>query len=1649
REENLYGNSVEYFYKEEADSNERLLVAILVGGDKAIRFRYTARTTNIATTYLMPDTPRKVGHLLDEITVLDGCVPVQTAGSARNEVSTSFAACANATVTDRIRIAYADPNERYTGRYVMSSWQHESGDGSVTYPPVRFEYNGDDRASYDERVNATDVNPSTSTVLTRVDEDGTAEDGFRVPDGFTLGSSAANGAPFQMFTDFNADGLPDWVFTHKARETEYWPNPASVDDEHKIYVKLRNTEGGFHTARSYDDPLADHAVWLWKGTWHTEGPTGSYCTDTSGVLAPVRRDDDLDTFYYDGDNNTVVCSSLTHDNAELDPASCSDADFGAAATWQGVEDTGIGIDMKPWIRVKRDPDSPTGIERTLNHDQSGCHYMTFGYSEPQPAIFESFSMTVPCSRFGGIGGEVNNICEEILVTYNDLWTGCTWVNEPGVASTNGIVGAEHGFEPPEDGTNADCAIEEDVNIKLTDLQDMNGDGFLDRVVSGLIVLWDAERGFRNPRTDDPAIYVSLFDPGQDRFLTFRRYDVPNGGDGVYDYSNSFLSALAIERMYNGSSAGSLAAGGSGLGQVIGMAAGLYNGVTSFLGADPKKMAFRVLNLYLQGSGVSPELRQAVQVAMSMKGFATSASQAADAFEAARQWGAMANASSMANRMGRAHADLMTQQAALAQGWNAVAAAIGIAFDIAKLAAAEIAKTRMEAAGYNGAVVAHRAAITQAALNVGKATAELAVCLTPAVPLCVLAVGDWLYASYELVHEIYGIEGSLSFEQGEVRYDVKDQRGIVYRDSLEAAGWSHQVSNWMDLDSDGQPDLVIGRKGTQGEDWAIARGNIEAGETAYAAEDLVAWSIGGGGTRTGHLAISKSTTTAEFRASNVHRAELMNQVIGLMDINGDGRADLVDTSEESSTTYAPEVYLNTGTGFAAPVTWRMDYDANNLPSVCDARPHLARVRALSWQEFEGNREAWTVGMTNLVEAMGPDIDQNGLPDIVIKDESQVHDDDAYDGLSRGNDCMHDYSSSMCASAMPVQTEPDPHQSACTSDCSDDDAAELWFTTLDNDSSQACHSEGSVSANGEGASHLTKSARDLYSPKMSAIHYVAFNTGRGFTRFVSMTEPIPSFGGSFTLVKAVNTSLDVPELALSGASNFLADADADGRPHLVTMDIHQETISELAGPNASHPVASEWAIGIRNPDALVRIEYPDGGASTIYYEVKKVVYNPASGPLLTAGPPRWVFSEASFDDGRPNDWNVADPELHYAYDHPIYSPELREWLGYGAIVETRSSGTDFAQVLHSFYQLESDHSPSVLRGAPKCIETRGRAMYDSDVAGRVSCGSGRVESPPLADDEGNVESCYDDIDGLELRTVYPLQARSVQRYEDASERTAYLTLDDGTTEEILRDFNLTRVRSSVFNGSANESWMENVVSYDAAPYKTPTAARVTTSDGLRRSTATEWKHQLPEWIFLKESETQYDERGDVGKQVLWVSDNASPFAITREVQVDGRTGETRTVKEYGTRTAATGGQPSWIVDAGVRTDYTYYGDSEHGTGNIKTSQREADSRFQTTSGVESWEYDAGGRIRRAVNAAGAESIFNYDALGLLESMRVLGMAPVMHSHQEIGNAHGSSCGSDRSRSYLECAQRSIEEVTANGETLRKITWWDGFGRAYRRG
>ncbi len=1597
REASRDGQEVRHFYEERAGSDERLRVAVLMGGDKVVRFIYEPRTTNVVSSYRW--TVRRTAEwLLKEIRLLDGCVPVQRDANP-DDIWTDFSACDGATVREKITLRYGDPERRYTGRYVLESWQHQSGDGGVAFSPVRFAYNGDGSTARSTGAGIVSEQPAT----------------FPMPAGATLVSSAGN-APFQSYVDWNRDGLADWVDAKHDTSAE-WPQPTA---DHKLYVSLRNARGGFDARKAYRDPIARYAAWIWD-----DGATLELHQDAMDKRQP---------------------------GVHQVPTTRAAAPAQLRARWP---EAGIAINSSSWLyRVPGKDDKVTYL----------------------PSI-EGLSLTVRCSKLG------DDICDDLKATYRDLW-------------------------------NADLDAHDYLGVKLTDLQDFDGDGYLDRVVSGLLVVWDPNapdadaNGWRDPSDGEPCVYVARFDPGRDDFLPFARYAIARPGGEVAAFDPAFTSALAIEVTHNQEPSGAdlsnhsapmatLAVVQLGLdlvgtiaqfrarnaAQDSGAATAAQGRETPIDAGDQADVApgsagdragriadrslavadlvVGAVNLATEWGGASPEVQQAVRTGSAVYGLGRGT------------YATVQSASKLSA------ASTVTQSVT---GWlQFSAAAVGVIGTIASLAVVQTARRHMTAVGFNPGAVAALAKTTVSVISIAVASVGLvATGVTIAVGglafswtgvgLVVAAVGG-LIALFAAIGALLSKEGSVEFSAGEVDYDFYPERGQVWRDKEVNShqGSMRVLSNWVDLDGDGRVDLVIGKRASGSTGFAIAAGDTRPGQITRTTAPWRAWNFGGS---TAAKELFSVKSSFYFKPDDVQRGDQIDAERGLGDLNGDGLLDLIDAT--ATTGYGLGVYLNTGRGFAAATTFAAD--AASAPPSCDRTLQLARMRGLSWTESVDKHTGYAVSLSNTIATLGPDLDNNGLPDLVVKDER------SYDAIAGGGACVRGADRGMCDATMPTDPEPEKGNEDCVA------AKDVWFAQFDGWDKQ--------DGTDEGKSHLTPAAFAVHAPTMLGDTYVAFNTGRGFTKFQKLDRKLPSFGGGLSVIATANAVNHVPSEAVTGVSHFLADPDASGRTHLIGLDITQRAIWS---PTGSHPVKHRFAFGIENPDALTAITYPDGGTAALSYRIHADVQG-------QQGPPMWVLAEVVFDDlarrglQQLEGWNGTRPYVRYHY-HGAKLVE-REFRGFAAIAEERFSGTDLTQLIQTY----SQDGPTI--GAVTCTEVRGgpidrgiavaaepeHATCEVTRAGPKPDGGpadaprpgGVIDRPdldprpdrgplvtptrpgrplptvkvpreddatrrgspdrdaplpdqpgqpprPWDDDTGQVTSCYEQAEArLGLPALYALQRRVTDRYSTTA--SVARALPDGSREQIRRDFDATRITTSTYNGSGRATWTQLDLAYDAAPFKTPRESVLTTSDGIRRTSVSRWRHRRREWAFLLDTQQELERNGAVRKTTRFRYDSAPPFHLR---EVAERAGAVTRKREYLGYDA--GGLPTQIREGGRTTTYAYVGERACGTGQLASMQLSTDA-FAPTAGTARWQYDCMGRMTRHETASGDVSTFDYDRLGVLVKERPAGRGVIEYRHYP-GPV-------DTRRRGGNGAQTSRVE-TVGGQQRWTTIWWDGFFREYRRG
>ena len=1520
------GKEVRYFYEERAASQQRLLRAILMGGNKTILFDYIPRLSNINSSFEL-GTERRSEWLLNEIVLRRACVPVQRI-DGRDDVWVDFSNCASGAPVEKIKLGYRQPSQGYTGRYALRSWQHMSGDETVSYRAVEFDYRGDGVSARNNGISTdTIVNPTA----TRLD----------VPDGYGLITNSGY-APFQNYADWNRDGLADWISV-KDDADDFWPDWDT--DQHQIRVRLRNAAREFDPPITYDEPLATYTAWIGSGISGFHRTLYTTARDARGSPAV-----------------SVPVVDMAQQVAQHRPGAT------------------IGINVGPWMY---DPDD----------------------AESRP-LFKSLSMTVPCRKLPA------DICDVVRDTYEEVWSR--------------VVNLTY----------------DEIGVKLTDFHDFNGDGYLDRSLSGLLVTWDPtapdadDNGFRNPATGDPAIYVSVFDPVENRFRPFVRYDIAPPNGRFAGLAPAFLSALAINHKWNSSvSSGDMS--GQTVARSLVTTAGVGATLVSLNSAfNPKHAAanppttsadrfaggfnkvdsvldgaFMAANLAVSATNAPPEVVTGLAAAQLVHGGVSGVYTAAEGVRVAT--------------------DAASTTAEVAGGWASVGNAVfAVAAQAINFAWRERSRKRMEAPGYNAGAIASNTKTGTAVVSIVAATAGLAITILAAAGViavaggppgiiigAILAVISIAVSAWQLI----GPEGNFSSRDGRVYYQTQAQRGVWYtndsvvnpvQSQLEHESKAFDVLDWFDIDGDRRLDLVVSKFDPDEAGFAVSPGAMSESFNAPRSRPWLAWTFPVGTPGIPPSSIRESVVKTEYEGGDSQRADLVDGTVGFVDINGDGLADLVDA--RGSAFNGIYAFLNNGRSFARETTFPI---ANaTLPNGCTSAFMLSRSRSLAWSEFLGTTNGYGVALSNTTQLLGPDLDNNGLPDLVIKDETR------YPSVSAGGNCVKQPTANMCADPLPVDPEPERSgQNNCT------DGAEAWYAQFDG--------PGNTTGQGEGTSHLSTAARDVYDPSVEGTHYVAFNTGAGFTPFVEIEQALPSFGGGLSVVSVTNTDNDLPAPAISGSTNILGDPDADGILHLMAMDVGDAGLLQTRG---THPMLAPVRLGMRNPDVLTRIRYPEGGTVTFDYALEKDVQG-------LQGPPLWVLSRAEFDDGIVDhlggleSWNVARSRIEYDYAGAKLG--YREFLGFEAVAETRFDGGSLTQVLEVYDQ----DGPA--RGTVTCTETRGFAIDNATL--------GKPDRPEqaicLADDDagrkvplrlpksqftGVRDSCFDGASARLAQALLPLQSRTEYTYDTAYSETTSTAAGD--VEEIRRAFVNDAITTRTWNGTERFARMDVEVEHDPFPWRMPVRSTGRTSDGLVRSQETEWRYETDHWLFLKASERKRRADGSVQLETVYAHQPDYPFYVSAIRQSDGASTRQRAFSNYDS-----GGLPGKIDDNGVVTNYQYFDDNVPGTGLLRRSRRSRDA-FQTADTVHRYRYDVMGRIVQQVLPGGVVSRFNYDPLGLLRWDEPAGVSRRNYRYADV-----ASLGVGRDPGDLGGYQRSLRIDSIENQLTINVWWLDGFGRQWREG
>lgn len=1201
-------------------------------------------------------------------------------------------------------------------------------------------------------------------------------------------------------------------------------------------------------------------------------------------------------------------------------------------------------------------------------------------------VFGSLSWSVPCEALG------DSLCAQIVHTYRCVWEDDCLPEGSDPKEVYDTGSMEYSF------TVLDY---EHLGVKLVDLQDMDGDGYLDRVVSGLIVRWDDESGLRDPGAD-AAIYVSRFNPSTDQFQRFERYGIDAPAGQFQRLSPAFLSALGVSRTYNHKPS---AADMANL--------GAPQGIVQLVGELPSLAA---LGHQIFGANAATAAKErsvlAAEGVLSVAGVAVSHADMSPELRAVVGAG-----------LGVAKALLRQPWKGQPSGWSDFSGSIAtVALGLTVSLVMNRMAKRVSRPGINAAVAAKQLQQVSLAISVGLAAMAVMPLIIGSANPAGLVVGAFFALVNMAVQFIGGggADGYQLYAGGAVDYTIRKRRGIEWNESGNFYSDTQQLLTWTDLLGNGRPDLVVARHKYEVDAFAVAPGATEEGALSLQTDSWRSWRFASADPP---ATLNSSVTGMRHRKDEVHRADQSDNTVGLMDINGDGLVDLVDSG---ATGHAFRVYPNTRDGFGDVQVWNTDQAS--APPSCRNKPHLSRSRALSWTEFVDAEDGYSVSLNTTTQLLGPDLDGNGLPDLVTKDET------SYSTITGNADCVLTSGTGMCDVHSPTDTEPEPVDSA---NC--DQGAKTWFSNFDGGGSE------NKSAQGEGKMHLTPAARSVHSPRASGSHYVAFNTGKGFTPYVRIDQAMPSLSGSVSVVRTTNTTGPVPNYGIGGTTNFLADPDGTGQQRLIALGLHSPHFDELSGSTA-HPVYKEFEIGVAHPDRLETLWYPEGGTARFDYDVHRDVNG-------EQGPPIVVLQRVTFDDrirgdrAQTDGFTGAAPTVSYAYTGARIID--REFRGFEVISEERISGTDVSQVVEQYEQ----EGPT--RGAVTCREVRGRAVgsYDFFPSGQSglafetpACGTipsspgelvvqpgmldGTTVAPPGSAEDGPPDTCVIDAPRLGV-AWHPLQERTIYDYDASATRKHELA--DGSKRELLRNYEATETWTGEYEGGSTPAWTLLEVEYDDPPMKTPKLSRVTTSDGLTRTLVSDWILHTGAWALLKLSETKLNGDGSTLSTSQRVYQSAAPYHLLRVDEVAG--GQTRT-RTYGGHNPE--GLPTTLSDGGRTTLYTY-----DDTGRIATKRHLGDS-FQPNPGTEVWTYDDMGRVLTHRTPDGHLSTFHHDALGVIAWDERAGYGRRTYTYHDIGVPRFW-----RTAHWLSMAQRTEIRQVVDGQTLTEIQWWDGFFRGFRTG
>ncbi|MFN2375420.1 MAG: SpvB/TcaC N-terminal domain-containing protein, partial [Candidatus Binatia bacterium] len=436
------------------------------------------------------------------------------------------------------------------------------------------------------------------------------------------------------------------------------------------------------------------------------------------------------------------------------------------------------------------------------------------------------------------------------------------------------------------------------------------------------------------------------------------------------------------------------------------------------------------------------------------------------------------------------------------------------------------------------------------------------------------------------------------------------------------GNGNLLSNVFDLDGDGFADLVDGDPaacaGPLGH-WCMWKGSANG-----FASEAIAWRS--------LFSYLRETTHGGSRV-----------VVDLIDVDSDGRLDLVDATQHNESTGVRNwfVYRNTGAGFESP-----------------PRPFAAPLPYLS--RSSGGRVI--VGLF--------DINADSLPDMVIADAGNVDDSVYWFGYTAWEVHLHDGNGlSPTPTVWPIDggfgDGPGLPNFLNLRATDGSTIADLFDITGDGRPDLVRRNRGYVPGSDDGSSLCKRSSRCATPDENDSAVSAGFccfdlavfvNTGSSFSQPVGWSSPVHGLRAEFD---ACPYSGGIPCSGLVYDFDFF-DFDGDGLVDFI------ERYTAAGKPNSwlVHPHPASPGGGGARPNLLVAMRNGVGGETMLRYD------SAATTPDTRLPFPHWIVTERELRDSV---FDQAPLLTSFAYRGGYFDPVDRELRGFATVQEVDPVGT----------------------------------------------------------------------------------------------------------------------------------------------------------------------------------------------------------------------------------------------------------------------------------------------------------------------------------------------------------------------------------------